>query len=291
MGFSSIDALVNAITVSGKFNKTQWNKITGAAAYTAGRWYNTFTLAGTPVAGNYTGTALNAQQLTDASQGAMWHGGNVSPDTKHLLNVGAVTAVATGVPTTLMLVDLLMYYPGINMNVATLQALVNGVGLPRYTTGEGVRGFLEITATTGATAHNISYNYTDEGGTAGSVNPVTVACTASAIVPHLTHSGLAANNYGPFLPLANGDRGIRSVQSVQLSAASGAAGTAALVLCKPLAQIPLTTLGVQSERDLLFQMPSLPKIEDGACLAWLMFTGAATAASTNFNGYLDQGWN
>ena len=165
MGFSSIDALVNAITVSGKFNKTQWNKITGAAAYTAGRWYNTFTLNGTPIGGNYTGTALNAQQLNDASQGAMWHGGNVSPDTKHLLNVGAVTAVATGVPSTLMLVDLLMYYPGINLNINTLQTLTNGVGLPRYTTGEGVRAFLEITASSGATAHNLSYNYTDESGT------------------------------------------------------------------------------------------------------------------------------
>lgn len=291
MGFSSIDALVNAITTNGKIHKFPWNKITGAAAYTAGRWYNTFTLAGSPVAGNYTGTALTAVQLSDASQGAMWHGGNVSTDTKHVLNVGAVTAVATGVPSTLMLADLLLYYPGINMNVATLQTLTNGVSLPRYTTGDGVRAFLEITATTGATAHNLSYSYTDEGGTAGSVNPVTVACTASAIVPHLTHSGTAANNYGPFLPLASGDRGIRSVQSVQLSAASGAAGTAALVLCKPLLTIPLTTLGVQSERDLLFQMPSLPQVVDGACLAWLLFTGAATAASTNFYGYVDTGWN
>ena len=284
MGFSSVDALVNAIT-SGQNYKTQWNKITGAAAYTAGRWYNSFTLAGTPVAGNYTGTALNAQQLNDSSTGAMWHGGNVSTMTKHVLNVGAVTAVATGVPTTLMLADLLLYYPGINMNIATSQSLVNGVGLPRYTSGDGVRAFLEITATTGATAHNLSYNYTNHAGTAGQVNPVTVACTASAIVPHLTHSGTAASNFGPFLPLGTGDRGMRSVQSVQLSAASGAAGTAALVLCKPLLTIPLTTLGVQSERDLL------PQVVDGACLAWLLFTGAATAAATNFYGYVDTGWN
>ena len=39
MPFSSMDDLVNEIT-SGKFNRTDWNKITGGSAYTAGRWYD-----------------------------------------------------------------------------------------------------------------------------------------------------------------------------------------------------------------------------------------------------------
>lgn len=58
------------------------------------------------------------------------------------------------------------------------------------------------------------------------------------------------------------------MQSLTLSAAS-LAGTAALVLCKPLLDIPLTTASVAVERDLLNQLPSLPKIEDGACLTWI----------------------
>ena len=60
------------------------------------------------------------------------------------------------------------------------------------------------------------------------------------------------------------------MQSVTISAASGA-GTAALVLAKPLIDIPLTTASVAVERDLLNQLPSLPKIDDGACLTWLYF--------------------
>jgi hypothetical protein len=112
--------------------------------------------------------------------------------------------------------------------------------------------------------------------------------TASGIVGHLSHSGTAANNYGTFLPLASGDTGVRSVQTVTMSAAN--TGTFALVLAKKIATIPVTTVSVAAERDLLNQLPSLPQIKDGACLTWLYFAGAATGASTNFYGSFDAAW-
>jgi len=292
MAFTSMDDLVSEIS-GGKFTRIDWNKITGAAAYAAGRWYDLSALAGTPIANAWAGTAL-AWTACDESTGngtqifGMRHGGAVTPDTKHVLNGSSITAVATGVPAQLMLVDMCGYYPGINMNVATSQTLTGTPSL-RYTNGVGVRAALVVVTTTGATAHNFSMSYTDQDGNTGNSLPVTVACTASAITPHITHSGTAANNYGPFLPLASGDTGIRSVQSVQLSAAS-LAGTAALVLYKPILTIPLTTAAVASERDFLNQIPSLPQIKDGACLTWLYFAGAATAASTNFYGSLELGW-
>ena len=289
MGFSSMDDFVSEVTVNGKFWRADWNKITGGAAYTAGRWYDTSGLNGTPVSNTWTGTALNAQAPTDATHPSIWHGGDVSTDTKHLINMGAYTAVATGVPSVLMLVDLCLYYPGISMNSASAQNFVNGTTLSRYTTGAGLRASLIINTTAGATAHNVALSYTNQSATAGRTLPVTVACTASAIVPHITHSGTSANNYGPFLPLASGDTGVRSVQSLTLSAAS-LAGTATLALYKPLAVLPLTTLGVAAERDLMNQLPSLPRVQDGACLQFLLFTGAATAASTNFYGYDDFAW-
>ena len=289
MGFSSQDDLISKITTSGKIWRTDWNKITGAVAYTAGRWYDLSQLSGFPVANTYAGTALNATVARESSGFGLPHNGNVTPDTKHVLNIGGVSAVATAVPGTLMLVDMLLYYPGISMNVATAQTLVNTNTLTRYTSGAGVRAFLAITATSGATAHNVSLSYTNQAGTSGRSLPVTVSCTASAIVPHITHAGLAANNYGPFLPLASGDTGVRSVQSLTLSAASGA-GTAALVLARPLTSIPITQASVYAERDLLNQLPSMPQIQDGACLTWLYFPGAATAASTSFFGHIEQGW-
>jgi hypothetical protein len=164
------------------------------------------------------------------------------------------------------------------------------VQIPRYTTGTGTRAFLEVRSTTGATGHNLSYSYTDQDGNSGATNPVTVACTASAIVPHITHSGIAANNYGPFLPLATGDSGIRSFQTVTLSAASGSASTAVLVIVRPLAQITLSISGLMTEKDLLNQIPSLPRVIDGACLGFIYLAGAATASSTTFAGSTEFVW-
>ena len=291
MPFSSMDDLVNEIT-SGKFNRNDWNKLTGAAAYTAGRWFDLSGLAGTPVANAFAGTAL-AWRTCDEATGngtqifGLPHGGNVSPDTKHVLNVSALTAVATGVPAQLMLVDLQGYWPGITNNSATAQTLTGTPSL-RYANGAGCRLFWVQTATAGATAQNIAVSYSNTVPTSGRALPVTVAMTASAIAPHISHSGTAANNYGPFLPLASGDTGVSAVASVTFSAAN--TGTGALCLARPLLTLPLTTASVAAERDLLNQLPSLPRVMDGACLTWLYFAGAATGAATNFYGSVEFGW-
>jgi hypothetical protein len=286
-----MDDLVNEIT-SGKFNRTDWNKITGGTTYTAGRWYDFSGLNGTPVANAFAGTAL-AWRTCDETTGngtqifGLPHGGNVSPDTKHVLNVAALTSVATGVPAQLMLVDLQGYWPGISNNSATAQTLT-GTPTLRYTNGAGCRLFWVQTAAAGATAQNIALSYSNTVPTSGRTLPVTVAMTASGIVTHISHSGTAANNYGPFLPLASGDTGVSTVATVTFSAAN--TGTGALCLARPLLTLPLTTVSVAAERDLLNQLPSLPRVMDGACLTWLYFAGAAAAASTNFYGAVEVGW-
>lgn len=295
MGFQSLDDFIGSVTVDGKFNRYDWNKITGAAAYTAGRWYDLSGLAGNPPANTYSGTALNAQVPSETSGYGLYHGGNVSTDTKHIINVAAMSTAATGVPSILMLVDLCLYYPGISMNSATAQTLTNGSTLTRYTTGAGLRSWVVTTATTGATAHNLDSTagtgteYVNQAGSTKQ-HPGTVSFTASAIVPHIGHSGTAANNFGPFLPLAAGDYGVRSYPRFKLSAASGA-GTAALCIGKPLATIPLTTTSVMTERDLMNQLPSLPQVQDGACIVPLLYAGAAVAASTNFYGAVETAWS
>jgi hypothetical protein len=286
-----MDDLINEMT-SGKFSRADWNKLTGAAAYTAGRWFDMSNLNGTPVANAWAGTAL-AWRTCDEATGngtqifGIPHGGNVSPDTKHILNVSAVTAVATGVPAQLMLVDLQGYWPGISNNSGTAQTLTGTPSL-RYTNGAGCRLFWVQTVTAGATAQNIALSYSNTVPTSGRALPVTVAMTASAIAGHISHSGTAANNYGPFLPLASGDTGVSNVASVTMSAAN--TGTGAFFLARPLLTLPISTASVAGERDLLNQIPSLPQVKDGACLVWLYFAGAATGATTNFYGSLEMAW-
>jgi hypothetical protein len=291
MAFSSLDDLVNKMSSGNTTGQVAWNKIV-PAAHTAGRWYDFSPLNGTPIANAWAGTALNWVTCTETTGNGTQifgipHSGNVSTMTKHIVNAMAVTPGV--VPGVLMLVDMQGYYPGISMNSATAQTLV-GTPTLRYPSGIGVRAMLVTTVATGATAHNVAYNYTNSAGTSGRTNPVTVACTASAIVGHMTHTGTAANNYGPFLPLASGDSGMQSVQTVTLSAASGA-GTAALAFVRPIAIMPITTAGVAVERDFVNQFPSLPRIIDGACLTWIYFAGGVTAANTNFYGSIEGAWS
>lgn len=292
MGFSSLDDLVNEITTNGKFNRADWNKVTGASTFTAGRWYDFSGFGGTPVANGWSGTSLTWRSCDETTGNGtaifgIPNGGNVSTDTKHLLNMSALTGISTGVPAQLMLIDLQGYWPGITNNSTSPQTL-SGTPTLRYTNGAGCRLFWVQTATAGATAQNITLSYSNTTPTSGRSLPVTVAMTASAIAQHISHSGTATNNYGPFLPLQSGDTGVSNVASVTFSAAN--TGTGALCLARPLITLPLATTSVSAERDLLNQLPSLPRIMDGACLVWLYFAGSATAASTNFYGSLDFGW-
>lgn len=289
MAIQSIDQLYAAFS-AGQTERTDWNKITGGAAYTAGRWYEMLSLGGYPPATAFPGTALTWVSCTDATgdgttRFGIPHGGNVSALIKHLSTMAAWSTAATGVPSVLQLVDVQGYWPGINMNVATAQTLL-GTPAHRYTDGAGCRLFLAARATTGATAHNLSVSYTNSASVAGRTLPVTVSCTPSAIVPHIVHSGTAANNYGPYLPMASGDVGVKSVQTVTLSAAS-LAGSAALVLARPIAQIPLSIASLMTEKDFWNQLPSAPQIKDGACLGFILGAGAAVGASTTFVGTLE----
>ena len=292
MAITSLNTLIAALAAGQRW-RTDFNKITGAAAYTAGRSYDLSTLAGHPIANAWAGTALNFIECDEAAGNGtqifgIRHGGNVSADIKNLLNMGLISTAATGVPGTLYLIDIEGYWPGISNNTTSAQTLV-GTPTLRATNGNGLRLYCVQTATAGATAQNIALSYTDQGGTAGNTLPVTVAMTASAIVPHISHSGVAANNYGPFLPLANGDYGVRNVASVTFSAAN--TGTCALVLCKPLMEIPIGVASLYHNKDLLSQVPSLPIIPDGACLGLIFVAGAAVAASTTFIGHIETVWD
>jgi len=297
-GFASQDDMINQVSTNGKFFRSDWQKSTFATtAHTAGLWYSLFRGGGNPAADTILGTGTNLafQALTDATANATGipHGGNVGGGTgfKHLLNAAAQTAAATTAPCVLMLVDLLGFYPITTVTTTGDQALNNTVTLPRYTDGAGVQAFLTPSTVMGAGTPNIRLTYTDSGGTAGNLTPATLPIgNTAAAVTSIVYSGTGAGKYGPFIPLAAGDAGIRSVQQFNLSA-TYTSGVLNLVLCKPLLTLPITTLGVTAERDLVNQFMSMPKVFDGACLAWLMLAGAATPVASPLSGHLEFGWS
>ena len=240
------------------------------------------------------------QPFTATNSPALYHGGAVTTDLKSLLNVGLMTTAASGVGQ-FLLVDLLGSYPYIDANSASAQTCSNTNTLPRYTTGAGVRAFMAsggtgyvvtnaAPTTVGASAHNVAMTYTNSANVGSRQMPATVACTASAIQGHITHSGVAASNYFP-LPLANADAGIRSIQSIQLSAISGTAGTYYhMYLYKELAMIPVPASNVYYEREFVNNFPSLENVVDGAVLGLIYIAGSGTAASTTFIGHVETAW-
>jgi hypothetical protein len=172
----------------------------------------------------------------------------------------------------------------------TIDNVICGFAPPRYGTGSGVMTYFAINTTNGANAQNFALTYVNTAGTTGRGLGATVANTASAIQQHISHSGVSAGNFGPFLPLAPGDSGIACATSSQFSAASASAGFIDLVLCRPIAAIPITAAFYAAERDLLNQLPSLPQIKDGACLSFIIFAGAVIPNPCMYQGYLTTPW-
>lgn len=252
------------------------------------------------MATTYPGTALSWVTCTETTGDGtnvfgINHGGNVSPATKHITNVLTYGTGVGAFPATLMLCDLQGYWPGISLTSTTAQSLGTITSL-RYANGDGCRLVLTATTAAGATASalqaGIGINYTNSTGASGKTNPVDIALTASSPISRVFGSQLgAAANYGPFLPLAVGDTGVSNVASIT-NQTSMVSGVAVLHLVKPLLTIPIYgTSGQASERDYLNQLSAvLPRIQDGACLVWLIYAGGALAATSIFDGRIEFAW-
>jgi hypothetical protein len=297
-GYSSQDDLVTQITTNGKIGRIDYQKTT-AVAGVAGTWTDLGTATGSTPAHTYAGTSLTYVATDDTwNEGAPWHGGNVSTATKHALNAGAMVFAAAGAPWILMCVDQVGYVPitgtdvtGTGSRTITMTALNSG---SRWPDGKGLRAyFMTEVAPTAGGPNLTAMTYTDQDGNTGQSIGVTVGFAATPVTGMVPHSGNAATRYAPFLPLAVGDYGIRDLEAFTLSGGTAYTGSGQLVLklVRPLFQIPLPASGVWTERDFVNQLPSLPKIPDGACLNFLLFQTGATTNTSPVAFAADYGWN
>jgi hypothetical protein len=164
---------------------------------------------------------------------------------------------------------------------------------PRYTNGAGVQGILWNTNATplGAATPNLSFpSYTNSAQTTGRATPTVLPVGKTAASNTLVlYSGTGVGKYGPYMPLQSNDAGIAKVDNVQISV-SYVSGEFSVAMVRPLMTIPLTANSVATERDLINQIPSAPRIYDGAALYWLFYSGAATPVNSAINGHLDFTW-
>jgi hypothetical protein len=300
MAFTSVDDLVSEIA-AGKIHRSDWQYRTNIASGSTASASIGINLSsypgqfGTPNA--FPGTALNWVTCDDAAGNGTQifgipHGGNVSPDKKHLISASAFAQA--GLPATggtLVLVDLQGYWPGVSHTTTAVQTLTGTPSL-RYANGDGCRLFTVTTTLLGATTHNITINYTNQAN--NNANTGLIAARISSVVGQISSCfpGAAPSLY---FPLVNGDTGVQNVANVRMSAAS-TAGVSALCLARPLAAVPLVAAVYNlNEKEFVYQTPSMPEIKDGACLVWLYFsaTGASSstiAAATGFTGHIETAW-
>lgn len=289
MGFTSQDDLINQITTNGKTDNVIMQKTLNVAGV-AGAWTLLGPNAGIPLASVYTGTDLNFIPTDDTwAEGALYHGGDVSPASKHFLSAGANIVAATGAPWFLMAVDMVGFVPLTGTNVSTTgtkaitmtQISNTTAKVDRYPNGVGLRAFVAADTTMGANAPTCILNYLDQGGSAGATT--TFTSTASMGLGNILNTGAAANKYNPFLPLAVGDTGISDLVSLVWAGTAHASGTVIIGLCKPLWCIPVPATGLYTKVDFVNALPSLRQIKDGANIQFLLFqTGATTQYGTVF---------
>jgi hypothetical protein len=166
--------------------------------------------------------------------------------------------------------------------------------LPRYTNGAGVQAifFNPNSVALGAATPNLSLGYTNSRQVASRATP-TVLPIGKTAAPnsHILYTGATGTGkYNYNVPLQSGDAGIAEVNTIQNST-SYLSGEYSVALIKEIGRIPLSTLGLSAERNFIFELPSLPRIFDGAALYWLYGSGVNTPTSSAFSGDLNFIWN
>lgn len=166
--------------------------------------------------------------------------------------------------------------------------------LPRYTNGAGVQAiFFNSNATAlGAGTPNLSLGYTNSAQVASRATPTVLPIGKTAASnSHILYTGATGTGkYNYTVPLQAGDGGIAEVNTIQNST-SYVSGEYTVALIKEITELPLSTLGLAAERNLVLEMPSMPRIYDGAALYWIWGSGVATPASSAFSGTLNFVWN
>lgn len=165
--------------------------------------------------------------------------------------------------------------------------------LPRYTNGAGVQAIIFNSNATplGAATPNMSLGYTNSAQTTSRATPTVLpigktACPNSQII-YTGATGTGKYNYQ--MPLQSGDAGIAEINTIQNSI-SYVSGEYTVALIKEIGRFPISTLGLASERNFVFEYPSMPRIYDGAALYFLIGHGVATPVNSAFSGILTFVW-
>lgn len=243
---------------------------------TSGWWADLSMASGQPLPNYYASSPLIADTLP--SERGIFHGFPKTPDEAMLARFDLTVSTANALGP-YILCDYLLYYPFVDLDSTDTQTLDNTVTLPRYEDGEGVMAILVAAAPT-VGGGSFTFEYVNQDGvtkTSPVINCHTSATAANIATLVTTHPATVAG-LGPWLPLADGDRGIRQINSITMIASNGGLGT--LVLVKPLTQFAVDNINVTTEKEFFSGFPGMPNIKDGAFLGLLTCPSGTIANAT-----------
>jgi hypothetical protein len=202
--------------------------------------------------------------------------------------MSAVTPGATVVPGIAKLIDILYIYPSCVISTGAGTTINNGAAKPpRHNNGVGVKLGAIVVGALGAASPIITATYVDQDGNTGNTGFLAASANSLPVGSLLSGAAVAVLS-GPEMLTAAGDSGVRELTSYTV--ASGTTGTITFFLYRDLADVPLIAANLAGERDYLTQIPSLPTIDDNACLAALVLAGGALTANNPLVLTLQFGW-
>ena len=284
MGFASIGNLADA-SADGVGTIYSWRK-TPSQATAAGVWFDLSMSPGNPIPNYYASSPAVAATLSSGE--GMFHGGNISPLSKHLKTFLALTTTTTPLPMPGILLDYVMYYPFVDMGTTDPQPMTNGISLPRYVSGNGLQIMVIVTNPPSApTGLSFSCSYTNQSGAAA--RTATGTFGSGAVSGSVGSSDrTVAGTTGPFLALQTGDTGVRSIESFSMISGTDV-GLVSLVLVKPLAQWSIRGIDAPVEIEYLTMTGQLPQIIDGAYLN-IVCCPAGSLSGVPMHGMIETVW-
>ena len=243
--------------------------------------------AGTPIYQPYVGNPLEATPIVGQKNRGIYTGPTPAAGMdKYLAGWSMATPTTVGPPYVIWLCDYLLFYPLVDGDNTDEQVMDNTATLPRCSTGAGVQAILVCTAPVTADA-NIVVKFTDSDGVQRTTTQRLWNTANMGNLLNLDRQSVTANiNSFPFLNIGTA-KGIRSIDSVTMATAAG--GLFAIVLVSPITTMLMREGLTMTERCLMSQYLTLPKIDEGAYLNLLLYM-QSTSNPGVLRGQLDFIW-
>ena len=212
---------------------------------------------------------------TRATTGALGQQNPAGSDTLHLTTwTGAMTAAGA------TLLHDLLFQTQTAANPGTSAIAVTGVqnrytgaaGTPEYAAGNII--VPRVSVTLAATAHNLTYTYTDQDNNASASSGANVGRSGALV------NTIDLTQPEWFSRMAAGDTGVRQITAITFSA-SPATGQVDHQLIRPIAILPQVAANVAMVLDGINSAFNLVKVMTDACLALLGFSKSATAVASH----------